>query len=217
MMKDSFLNRKFKYTYSNAWLYILLANVAMFLATNYAGIRIKGLPLVYWVSLVPGFINHGWVWQFLTYMFVHSSFSHLFFNMFALLMFGRTLERALGSREFVLFYMLCGVLGGVVSYLFYIIQGVTAVVVMGASGSIYALLFLCAVLFPTSRLLFFFIIPVRMPIAVLIYIAIEVIDQVLGLQGGVAHLVHLSCIAIAWLYVVLRFRLNPIKVWKDSL
>ncbi len=216
-MKDSFLNKKFKYTYSNACIYLVLLNVLVFLLTNYTRISFKGLPLVYWISLVPSFVNRGWIWQFLTYMFVHGSFTHLFFNMFALIMFGRILERALGTREFLLFYFLCGILGGVVSYLFYLLQGVTNVAIMGASGSIYALLFLCAVIFPSSRLMLFFFIPIKMPYAVMIYIAIEVFSQVFGMANGVAHLIHLSCILIAWIYVMLRFRLNPIKVWKENL
>ncbi len=216
-MRDSFLNRKFKYTYSNASVYIVLANVLVFMLTNYTSITFKGLPLVYWISLVPSFVNMGWIWQFVTYMFVHGSFTHLFFNMFALIMFGRILERSLGTREFLLFYFLCGILGGIVSYLFYLLQGVTNVAIMGASGSVYALLFLCAVLFPTARLLLFFFIPIKMPYAVILYIVIEILSQVFGVRNGVAHLIHLSCIAIAWLYVVLRFRLNPIRVWKENL
>ena len=217
MMKDSFLNKKFKYTYSNACIYIVLINVLVFMLTNYTNIAFKGLPLVYWISLVPSFVNRGWIWQFATYMFVHGSMWHLFFNMFALIMFGRTLERSLGTREFLLFYFLCGILGGVVSYLFYLLQGVTNVAIMGASGSIYALLFLCAVIFPNARLLLFFVIPIKMPFAVMLYILIEVFSQVYGVRNGVAHLIHLSCILIAWIYVMVRFRLNPIKIWKENL
>lgn len=217
MMKDSFLNKKFKYTYSNACVYLVLVNVLVFFAVNYTNIRIGGVPLAFCLGLVPGLVNQGWVWQFVTYMFVHGSYMHLFFNMLALLMFGRVLERMLGTREFLLFYFLCGILGGVVSYVFYLIRGAQLMVVMGASGSIYAMLFLSAVLFPTSRVLLFFIIPMKMPYAVLLYIAIEVFSMVYGLSEGVAHLIHLSCVAIAWLYVVLRFRLNPIRVWRDAL
>ena len=216
-MKDNFLNRKFKYTYSNAAIYLILANVFMFMATNYTNISIKGLRLVYWVSLIPGCINMGWIWQFVTYMFVHGSFLHLFFNMFALIMFGRVLEQHLGTREFLLFYFLCGILGGIVSYLFYILQGVVNVAVMGASGAIFALLFLCAVFFPNARVLFFFFIPMKMPFAVMIYAAIEIFSQVYGINDGVAHLVHLSGFAIAWLYVMIRFRMNPIRIWKENL
>ncbi len=216
-MKDSFLNKKFKYTYSNAALYIVVLNLFVFMLTNYSGLTINGLPLVYYLSLIPGFVNMGWVWQFVTYMFVHGSMMHLLFNMLALIMFGRVLERMLGTREFLLFYFLTGVLGGVINYLASLIQGTLGIAIMGASGSIYALLFLCAVLFPSARLLLFFVIPVKMPYAVLFYIAIEVFSQVYGVANGVAHLIHLSCILIAWLYVVIRFRLNPIQVWKENL
>ncbi|MBO4393727.1 MAG: rhomboid family intramembrane serine protease [Spirochaetales bacterium] len=217
MMKDTFLNKKFKYTYSNAAVYIVLLNVFVFMLTYYSGLTFKGLPLVYWLSLIPGFVNMGWIWQFVTYMFVHSSVMHLFFNMFALIMFGRVLERTLGTREFLLFYFLCGILGGVINYVFNVIQGSLGVAIMGASGCIYALLFLCAVLFPTARLLLFFFIPMKMPYAVMLYIAIEIFSQIYGIANGVAHLIHLSCIAIAWLYVVIRFRLNPIQVWRENL
>ena len=234
MMKDSFLNRKFRYTYSNACVYIIMANVLVFIATQYLNISFNGLQLRTWLGMMPSLVNKGCIWQFFTYMFVHGSYMHLFFNMFALLMFGRMLEYYLGTREFRLFYFLCGFLGGVISYVFNLIQGVpeilfegghayfyltqgTPVLFVGASGSIYALLFLCAVLFPTSRILLFFFIPLKMPIAVMVYIAIEVFSQVFGVNDGVAHLIHLSSIAVAWLYVMIRFRMNPIKIWKDNL
>lgn len=216
-MRDNFLNKKFRYTYSNAAIYLVIANVFVFFLINYTRISIKGLPLVYWLSLIPDLVNIGWVWQFVTYMFVHGSFMHLFFNMFALIMFGREIERYLGTREFLLFYFVCGILGGVINYLFCLIQGSMNVAIMGASGSIYALLFLCAVFFPTSRILLFYFIPMKMPYAVMLYIAIEIFSQVYGVANGVAHLIHLSCIAVAWLYVLIRFRINPIKVWKQVL
>lgn len=217
MLKDGLLNKKFKYTYSNAAMYLVMVNVLVYMLVNYANIRIKGLPLIYWLGLIPGCVNMGWVWQFFTYMFVHSSFSHLLFNMLGLIMFGQLLERAVGTREFLLFYFVCGVLGGIISYLFYMLQGMLAAVIIGASGSIYALLFLAAVLFPQARVFLFFFIPMKMPIAVMVFIAIELFYQIVGLNGGVAHLIHLSSIAVAWLYCLVRFRLNPIQVWKENL
>lgn len=215
MMKNSLLNKKIRYTYSDACVYLVLANVLFFILTRYTNLSINGTPLIYWMSLIPGFVNMGWVWQFVTYMFVHASFSHLFFNMFALFMFGRAIERALGTGEFLLFYFLCGILSGVFAYIFYLIQGTPNVVLLGASGAIYALLFLSAVLFPTAKVMFFYIVPMKMPYAVMIYIAIEIFSQVYGLSNGIAHMVHLAGIAVAWLYALIRFRLNPIKVWKE--
>ena len=182
---------------------------------NYTSIRINNLSLVWYLGLVPGCVNMGWVWQFFTYMFVHTSFSHLLFNMLGLYMFGRILERELGTREFLLFYFVCGALGGVISYVFYLLQGTYMVIIVGASGSLYAMLLLTAVFFPNARILLFFFIPMRIPYAVMLYIAIELFDQIVGLNGGVAHLIHLSSIAIAWLYCLIRFRMNPIKIWRS--
>ena len=214
MLKNSFLNKKFKYTYSNAVMYLILINILVYMVVK-SNYPIKGLPIIYYLGLVPGCVNMGWVWQFFTYMFVHSSFTHLLFNMLGLYMFGTILERELGTREFLLFYFVCGVLGGVISYVFYLLQGQYMVVIVGASGSLYAMLLLTAVFFPNARVLLFFFIPMRMPYAVMLYIAIELFDQIVGLNGGVAHLIHLSSIAIAWLYCIIRFRMNPIKIWKN--
>ena len=234
MMRDSFLNRRFKYTYSNACLYIIMINVLVFLATQYLNISFMGLSLTGWLGMIPSLVTKGWVWQLFKYIFVHGSFMHLFFNMFALLMFGRMLEYYLGTREFLLFYLLCGFLSGLIGYGYYMIQGQptfvieggrilylvstgTPVLVMGASGCIYAILFLSAVLFPTHRVLFFYVLPLKMPIAVMIYTAIEVFSQVFGINDGVAHFIHLSGIAVAWLYVAVRLRMNPIRIWRDAL
>ena len=215
MVRNNFLNKKFKYTYSNSVAYLILINIIVYMLVNYMNIRIQNIRLVYYLGLVPGCINMGWVWQFFTYMFVHTSFSHLFFNMLGLYMFGRILERELGTREFLLFYFVCGVLGGVISYVFYLLQGYYAVVIVGASGSLYAMLLLTAVFFPNAQILLFFFIPMRIPYAVMLYIAIELFDQIVGLNGGVAHLIHLSSIAIAWIYCLVRFRMNPIKIWRN--
>ena len=195
-------------------MYLILINILVYLVVK-SNYPIKGLPIIYYLGLVPGCVNMGWVWQFFTYMFVHSSFTHLLFNMLGLYMFGTILERELGTREFLLFYFVCGVLGGVISYVFYLLQGQYMVVIVGASGSLYAMLLLTAVFFPNARVLLFFFIPMRMPYAVMLYIAIELFDQIVGLNGGVAHLIHLSSIAIAWLYCIIRFRMNPIKIWKN--
>lgn len=55
-------------------------------------------------------------YQFVTYMFVHANFEHIFFNMFALWMFGRTLEYELGSKRFLTYYMVCGIGAALIQY-----------------------------------------------------------------------------------------------------
>jgi len=150
-------------------------------------------------------------------MFVHIDFMHFFFNMYALLMFGIMLERTLGSREFLLFYFVTGTLGGVVCYLISMLTGNMNIAIIGASGAIYAMLFLTSVMFPSGRILLFFVIPLKMPVAVLVFIVLEVCSQILGTSTGIAHLAHLSSMLIAWLYCILRFQVSPVKVWKEAL
>lgn len=214
-MKDSVLCKKFKYTYSNAVLYLIAANVLVFFLCNFVNLRIYGIPLEYWMCMYPPMIQMGWVWQFVTYMFVHTDTLHLLFNMYALFMFGTFIETRLGTKEFLLFYFVCGVLGGVISYFIYLLTGVNSFI-LGASGAIYAILFLTAISAPGMRVMLFFFIPMKLSLAVLVFIAIEVAEQVFGANQGVAHLVHLSSIAVAYIYCLVRFRISPFKVLKET-
>lgn len=213
-MKQNFLSRKFKYAFWNVTQIILAINVIVYILTQMFDFSFHGIKLLYWLSLIPAFVNHGYVWQFVTYMFVHGSPTHLLLNMYALVMFGMNLERAIGSREFLLFYFLTGILGGVFSYLVNVLCSMPMSVTLGASGAVYALMFLASILFPQNRVLMFWFIPMSLPLAVVLFIAIEVISQVMGAAAGVAHLVHLSSIVVAWIYCVVRFRISPYKVYK---
>lgn len=209
---NSILNRKFRYSYSNASWWLVGANVLVFILTEIAGIRIRGIPLKALLSLVPSLVSRGWVWQLATYMFVHASYNHLLFNMLGLLMFGIPLERRLGSKEFALFYLVSGTLSGLASFAIYKIAG-TNVMLMGASGAIYALMFLFAVMNPRARFLLFWFIPVPAPVAVAVFAAMCVFNELFTFSN-VANLTHLAGFAVAWLYCRIRFRIDPIKVWR---
>ena len=215
-MANKILNRKFKYTFSHVTYYLIGINVVLYLLTNYTSITVKGLPLLYSLSLVPMLVKQGFVWQIVTYMFMHGSWSHLFFNMYALLVFGLPVERELGSREFLLYYMLCGTLCGLANYLVTPLFGSGFMVILGASGAIYAVLFLVSVLAPRTTVLMFFIIPLKMPIAVLLMLAVELGSQIFGLNNGTAHLVHLFGLLFAWIYCKVRYRISPIEAWKSA-
>lgn len=205
-VRNTVINRQFKYTYHNAWLYIALVNVLVYIA-------FQVFPdLVYYISLVPLYVHfRHFYWQFFTYMFSHASFWHLFSNMLALFVFGNVIEKIIGTREFVLFYFLTGTLSGVASYLTYWYTGMYYTVILGASGAIYALLFLFSVLFPTAVVLLFGIIPMRAPLLVLLYFLIEFISMFR--TDGTAHLVHLYGLLFAILYSTIRMRMNPLRRW----
>lgn len=204
------LRQPFRYTYFNATLILVAINVLVYLVT-------RADPYLYsYLSMNPiNTVYHHMWWQPLSAMFVHGSFEHLFFNMLGLLLFGLNLEKSMGSKEFLLFYMICGLLANLFSLGIYVLTGTWIVFLMGASGAVYSILFAFAVIFPTVRVFIFGIIPVPGPIMVLIYAVVELGSQMLGLNGGVAHMTHLFGFAAAWAYFLIRIGVNPIKVWKN--
>lgn len=205
-----FVRKPFKYSFNFITIYLVVANIVVYFLTsiNYELTLVLGL-------FPPTFLRYKFLWQPISYMFVHGSLTHLIFNMISLLIFGLTVEKAIGSKEFLLFYMLSGILSGVLSLVTYLIFG-TFTLLVGASGALYALLFLFAVVFPRSTIFIWGVIPVPSPILVVIYAAIALFNQLSGGMDTVAHLTHLWGFAVAWLYIVVRMGIHPLKVWKDA-
>ena len=154
-------------------------------------------------------------WQFVTYMFVHADLSHLFSNMLGLLIFGIAVEKSIGSKEFLLFYFLTGILCGIFSFCFHYFTGGYYVFLMGASGVIYAILLLYAVSFPRSTIYIWGIIPLQAPVLVIVYTIFELVSQFSG-KTNIAHYTHLAGFGFAWLYCLIRMGVNPWKVWKNN-
>jgi membrane associated rhomboid family serine protease len=135
--------------------------------------------------------------------------SHLVFNMLALFIFGRQVENQMGSREFLLYYFLTGILAGLFSFAAYIFTGYARVSLMGASGAIFAVQLAFAVLFPSSIIYVWGILPLRAPVLVLGFTALELILMVTGMGGNAAHVTHLAGFVFGWFYFVVRFGINP--------
>lgn len=148
-------------------------------------------------------------WQFVTYMFAHGDLGHLFMNMIALFFFGSQVERRIGSREFVLYYLITGVLAGVFSFLVYWATGANNVFLLGASGAVFAILLAYATFYPNSLIFIWGILPMRASVMVLGYTGIEVFSMLFGFRQGVAHLTHLAGFGFAYLYFLIRFGANP--------
>lgn len=207
-MRNTILNRKFPYSYWNVTSIFIAINFIMFCLTGFLFPSLK-----YIFSLVPSYILYRhYYWQFLTYMFTHATVSHFIFNMLSLYIFGTAVERRVGSREFLLYYLLTGVLSGVASYaMFYVAN--TNTVLLGASGAIYALLMLFSVLYPKSVIYVFGLIPVQAPLLIILYFIIELISG-LTAHDGVAHMTHLSGLVFGLLYIIIRMRMNPLREWR---
>ena len=207
-MRSTIINRRFRYTYSNVTTILVVINFIVFCLTQFL------MPsLTYYLALVPRYILYRhWYWQFLTYMFVHGSVSHFLFNMLSLYIFGSAVERRIGSREFTLYYLLCGTLCGVASYAMYYLAN-TNVVLLGASGAIYALLSLFSALYPRAVIYVFGIIPVQAPFLIIIYFVIELADGLFS-YDGVAHMTHLFGLLFGLIYMLVRMRINPLREWR---
>jgi membrane associated rhomboid family serine protease len=160
--------------------------------------------------MIPEAIVYGkWIWTFITYMFIHGNISHILFNMLGLFIFGVQVERQMGSKEFLLYYFITGTLAGVISFLVYYFTGNIKIALMGASGAIFAVELAYAVFFPDSIIYIWGILPLRAPVMVLGFTALELIFSITGRNTGVAHLTHLAGFAMGWLYFTIRFSVNP--------
>ena len=203
----SFLNKPFKYRNDNVVFILIGLNVLVFLGEMF----LTRLRIPVYLSIYPPAIYHGWIWQFVTYMFVHdpNSMSHIVFNMLALFIFGTRVEQYMGSREFLLYYMITGILAGVFSFIFYVITNTWLVFLMGASGAIFALQLAYAAIYPKSVMLIWGILPLPAPVMVLVFTAFSLVSMFTGIGGNVAHLTHLAGFAFGWLYFLVRFRINP--------
>ncbi len=210
-MKTNLLNKRFKYTYSNATFILIAINVIIFIITNV--LWPKG---IYYLSMIPSFVINGYVYQLFTYMFVHADFTHILFNMIALFIFGQALEKRLGTREFLLYYLLVGTLSGIFSFFSYFFAKQDAVL-LGASGSVYGILLLFAVFFPFAKVYVFGILPIRAPLLIILFFFIELFSQFSGANTGVAHLTHLAGLFFGYIYCLIRMKINPLEVWRRTL
>jgi membrane associated rhomboid family serine protease len=201
----NFLRRPFRYRNDGVVFWIIGVNILLFLAENFFGLRM----IRFYLAMIPELVREGWVWTFITYMFLHDGFSHIFFNMFALFIFGIQVERQMGSREFLLFYLLTGALAGAFSFIFYTLTGEGRIALLGASGAVFAVQLAYAVFFPDSIIYLWGILPLRAPVLVLGFTALEVFFMITGRGGNVARFTHLAGFAFAWLYFLTRFGMNP--------
>jgi membrane associated rhomboid family serine protease len=205
MNSRSVLRRPFRYEFHNATLVLIAVNVGVYFLTRVSPGFLVNL------AMVPAYVAQGRFWLLFTYMFAHGSVSHLFFNMLGLFFFGTHVEKELGSREFLLFYLLTGVLAGAFSFAAYAAGGAWVTFLIGASGAVYAVLLAFAALFPGSIIYVWGILPVRSPVLVLAYTVIEIGSQLFSFRSGVAHLTHLAGFAFAYLYFLVRLDINPFR------
>jgi len=165
------------------------------------------------LALWPLYSGYFQPWQLISYAFLHGSFNHLFFNMFALWMFGTQVEKAWGSRRFVEFFFVCVLGAGLIQLIVQYISG-DVYPTIGASGAVFGLLLAYGVTWPNNKLfLIFFPVPIKAKWFVLIYGAVELVFGVTGAMPQIAHYAHLGGLlfgaGLLW-----RWGWRPSMTWK---
>ena len=201
---------------------LIIINVLMF-AMKYV-LALHGIALDDLLGLHFVLAQDFRPYQLITYMFMHANFEHIFFNMFALWMFGCVVERTWGARRYLLFYLVCGLGAGLTQELWqfgqYYIEGLysydyvnagTGIIPMskflnswttiGASGACYAVMLAFGMFYPNEVLILFPIpIPLKAKYFVLVCIVIEVVSS-FATNGNVAHFAHLGGMAFAYFFI----------------
>ncbi len=144
------------------------------------------------------------IWQLLTYGFLHGSFMHLFFNMFALFMFGSDIERLFGPRRYLAYYLVC-VVGAALMHLVVVsVADLPPGPVVGASGGVFGILLAFGMAYPKRKLI---LIPIPIPIPawlfVTLYGMLELYMGITQTSQGVAHFAHLGGMATG--FVLIRY------------
>jgi rhomboid protease GluP len=148
-------------------------------------------------------VLHGQIWRLLTATYLHASLQHVFFNMLGLYFLGPPLEQVSGRRQFILVYTIGGIAGNVLLTLAGLFGFISPLVVgLGASGSILALLGAAAVLFPDARVCVYFLLPLRIHTAAILYgvwYILNVLQRGANYGGDLCHIAGLI-VGITWAY-----------------
>lgn len=201
---------------------IIILNVLFFMAEMILPARMgdwmfANLGLYFWES--GNFHLH----QLVTHMFMHANLTHLFMNMFALWMFGRTLEYELGSKRFLIYYMVTGVGAALIqlgvtwlqvdsmSSAAFVdqakLQSLIYAPMIGASGAVFGVLLAFGMMHPNAMLMLLIPpIPIKAKYLVIGYGVLELFLGTTGMQSGVAHFAHLG--GMLWGFFLLRYWKN---------
>ena len=222
---DSYYKPGFGVTIGSKWtrviMILIIANVTVFIIqllfstiSSQWGVPTMGMSpetdgVVHHVKLGPDrfttlfwlyqplAIGKLWLWQFVTYMFLHSVSDpwHIIFNMLVLWMFGSEVEKAMGTRRFLTMYFTAGIFAGIFGCLF-----TPNNPILGASGAIFAVEIAFAMFYPNATIIFF-VFPIKAKYLVTIFAGITVFNCLMPTGGNVAHFAHLGGLLYGFLFI----------------
>lgn len=184
--------------------HLLIINFVVYLASWTPGI---GQYLQVYAPLFPIESPNFYPWQFVSYMFMHANFSHIFFNLFALWMFGQAIENFWGTKRFAIYYFLTGIGAGLLHVLVNSDpvatgQGLQYIPTVGASGAVYGILLAFGMMFPDRPIMLLFLpVPIKAKYFVAFFGAIEFISGITRSNQGVAHFAHLGGMLVGFILI----------------
>jgi membrane associated rhomboid family serine protease len=186
--------------------WLLIANVSIFLL-GVVSSRFASFLLTWFSVSSESWLRMLEPWRIFTYQFVHDMSSpwHVLFNMIGLYFFGPPLERYMGSRRFVPFYLACGAAGGLLYLLLTAVNFLAPNILVGASGSVLGLLAACAILFPQS-IIVLFVVPVPIRVGAVLLAIGYFLWVVMGSANAGGEAAHLAGMATGAAYVLLQPR-----------
>ena len=178
---------------------LILINVGVFILQYLLGGLVE-----YWFALWPPQLPYFQPWQLLTYGFLHGSMAHIFFNMFALFMFGSEIERLFGPKRYVIYYLLCVIGAAAMHMIVVTMAGLPPAPTVGASGAVFGLLLAFGMAYPKRMIMLIFP-PIPMPawLFVTLYGALELYLGITQTASGIAHFAHLGGMATG--FVIIRY------------
>jgi membrane associated rhomboid family serine protease len=173
------------------------------LPVTYSGLILLACIVVFLISIIfPAFVynylalNPDYVmqrpWTLITYMFVHANFNHIFWNMLFLFFFGMELERRVGENKFLQIYILSGIVAALGQMM------ISSGSMVGASGALFGVMGCLAIIAPEIRILLFFVIPMSIRGAVVLFALIDFLT--LGSADNIAHMAHIVGLLVGLAY-----------------
>ena len=185
-----------------SWTVMLLIALVVVFAADAIAKAYLGLSLQQYGTLSNSVWQKGWVWQLLTFQFLHVDFTHLFFNGLGLWMFGRPIEAAFGGRRMLGLWIAGGLVGGLLQL------GISAAFpnqfspdVVGASAGLMTFLAIFCRLEPDARILLALIVPVPARFLFYFSVGVALFFTVVPSRDGVAHAAHLGGLLFGWFWV----------------
>lgn len=185
-----------------SWTVMLLIALVVVFAADEIAKAYLGLSLQQHGALSSSVWQLGWVWQLVTFQFLHGGFAHLFFNGLGIWMFGRPIEAAFGGRRMLGLWIAGGLVGGLLQL------GISAAFpnqfspdVVGASAGLMTFLAIFCRLEPDARILLALIVPVPARFLFYFSVGVAVFFIVVPSRDGVAHAAHLGGLLFGWFWV----------------